>query len=715
MKPPLDVPQEFAEGASFQVRDELEDLVRRDLLGPWGGPREAFKPKVMGPRERYLVGMLGPRHSPASALESADEMPDTEVGVGGDASEGGLPEVVSPQTLGKIWASSMGLSFCVPADVDAVVVKAGWGRYELREQEDEDGKKLRIWSREPVEREEEIRLDGEESFKIMLTGEHEDASGVLLSVNVRRRDARRVVEIALVNQQSEPTGNKDTAWLFQPELTVTALDGAKAVFLPVDDPVDDLQAVGDDAEELHLRLLYRNERRYAAGRNVAVHADVAEGGRVAHRLTTTWLPVHNVPATIAPTGSGTPLEHVELSMDVLAEATPAELHHSLQPLVEGYKAWLGEREDQIPGLPAPLREAAAKAVHDARRAANRIEAGVTLLSDETAPRHGEALAAFHFANKAMALQRRHTAIAPLREEGLTYAEALQEIDGRGKAAASWRPFQLAFVLLNLPSLTDPGHDERVADHAALVDLLFFPTGGGKTEAYLGLTAYTFAIRPAAAHPRHRGGRPRRDGGRRRPHAVHAAPPHRAAVPASGRPRLRRRDHPAGRPRDLGEERFRIGLWVGAGVSPNWFEDAKDQVIEARDQGHGHRANVLQTLACPWCGEELRAERDLHIDDDRRRILLYCPRGEGTRARSPAGSPATRASLSSPWTRRSTGTRRAWSSPPSTSSPSFPGRATPASCSDVPAATATGTASATTTWTRRPGARASTTRRAHSPR
>lgn len=344
VKPPLDVPQEFAEGASFQVRDELEDLVRRDLLGPWGGPREAFKPKVMGPRERYLVGMLGPRHSPASALESADEMPDTEVGVGGDASEGGLPEVVSPQTLGKIWASSMGLSFCVPADVDAVVVKAGWGRYELREQEDEDGKKLRIWSREPVEREEEIRLDGEESFKIMLTGEHEDASGVLLSVNVRRRDARRVVEIALVNQQSEPTGNKDTAWLFQPELTVTALDGAKAVFLPVDDPVDDLQAVGDDAEELHLRLLYRNERRYAAGRNVAVHADVAEGGRVAHRLTTTWLPVHNVPATIAPTGSGTPLEHVELSMDVLAEATPAELHHSLQPSSRATRrGWVREK------------------------------------------------------------------------------------------------------------------------------------------------------------------------------------------------------------------------------------------------------------------------------------------------------------------------------------------------------------------------------------
>jgi hypothetical protein len=53
----------------------------------------------------------------------------------------------------------------------------------------------------------------------------------------------------------------------------------------------------------------------------------------------------------------------------------------------------------------------------------------------------------------------------------------------------------ALVLLNLPALTDPAHPERVPDgYAALVDLLFYPTGGGKTEAYLGLAAYTFAIR-----------------------------------------------------------------------------------------------------------------------------------------------------------------------------------------------------------------------------
>ncbi|GGV23968.1 helicase [Actinomadura cremea] len=625
----LDVPQAWGGATSHGARDELEEFVRRDLLGPWGGPAEEFAPRAMGPRERYLVGMLGPKHQPVSVIQGAAEVLDTETGVDGDAREGELPEIVTPQALGRIWASSMGLSFCVPGDVDAVVVAASWGRYGQHEQENEDGKTVRVWAREPLRFEEEVRLDAEESYRVPLTGEHEDAPGVLLAVAVRPRDGRRVVEIALVNQQAEPDGAKDAAWLFQPELVVTALDGAKPVFLPVDDPVDGTGAAGgDDHEERHLRLLYRHERRYAAGRNVAVHAEVAEGERVAHRLTTTWLPVYDVPATIAPTGPGTPLERAELSMDALVTASPGELGEGLRPLVEGYRRWLDERDAEVPGLPEALREAGERAVRDARRAADRIAAGVRLLSDPAADRHGEALAAFRFANEAMALQRRHTAAAQLREKGRSHAEAQAEIAVQGAKAASWRPFQLAFVLLNLPSLTDPGHPERGTDHEGLVDLLFFPTGGGKTEAYLGLTAFTFAIRRLQGTLGAAGDA--RDGRagvavlmRYTLRLLTAQQFQRAAALVCAAEILRRRD-----PAVLGDEPFRIGLWVGAGVSPNWYGDAENQIIEARADGHGRRANVLQTLACPWCGEELRAQRDLHFDADRRRVLLYCPRGEG---------------------------------------------------------------------------------------
>lgn len=138
---PLDIAQDFVPATSYEVRDELADLVRRDLLGPWEGEHEQFAPRAMGPRERYLVGMLGPKHAPKSARDEADEVPDTESGVQGDG-EAELPEVVTPQNLGRIWASSMGLSCAVHADVDALHVTVSWGRYAKRETEDD---RCRAW------------------------------------------------------------------------------------------------------------------------------------------------------------------------------------------------------------------------------------------------------------------------------------------------------------------------------------------------------------------------------------------------------------------------------------------------------------------------------------------------------------------------------------------------------------------------------------------
>ena len=115
---------------------------------------------------------------------------------------------------------------------------------------------------------------------------------------------------------------------------------------------------------------------------------------------------------------------------------------------------------------------------------------------------------------------------------------------------SWFTFQLAFILMQLPLLTDPAAAKRSGD-LAKAQLLFFPTGGGKTEAYLGLAAYAFAIR------RRQGVVDTPDGpldGRRRgdrADAVHAAAADRAAVPARDRAGLRGRAGPPARRGDLG--------------------------------------------------------------------------------------------------------------------------------------------------------------------
>ena len=92
---------------------------------------------------------------------------------------------------------------------------------------------------------------------------------------------------------------------------------------------------------------------------------------------------------------------------------------------------------------------------------------------------------------------------------------------------SWRPFQLAFVLLSIPSLADPKHGDRTDPAAAIADLLWFPTGGGKTEAYLGVAAFAMAIRRLQGPLGGLGQRARPD----RDHALHAAPADDPAVPA----------------------------------------------------------------------------------------------------------------------------------------------------------------------------------------
>ncbi|MGW1491977.1 DISARM system helicase DrmA [Streptomyces sp. NPDC002402] len=640
-----EVPQSFIPATSYEVRDDLGKLISRDLLGPWDGPAEEFDHRASGPRDRYLVGLLGPKRMLTTSLTSASDPLDDDSDGEGDGSDQSLPERLTTQNAGRMWASSMGLMFAVPMDsgADAVAVRVRWGRYHKTQVLNDEGVTRATWAREQVEKEREIRLDGSPRQVLPLSADDPESPGVRLVAEVRNRPGAsgptRVVELTLVNAQDEPGQAKDTAWLFQTELHVTALDGAAPVFLPISDPLDEETEASDalsvvDPEEQHLTLLYRNQLKHAAGRNVAVSVTIDEGERRARALTTAWLPVHDVSATIAPSGADAEqLAGLELSMDALAQLTPAELTVALAPLADGYSAWLDERRAQAEQLQPHLRDSALAAVDQARDVAVRITLGLDLLIDPDRP---EALEAFRFANRAMALQRRHTAIAALRErEGIGFEEAHQRIADQGAAAASWRPFQLAFVLLNLRALATPTLTEREAGSDAIVDLLFFPTGGGKTEAYLGLAAFAFAIRRLQGTIGSGADARSGDAGvavlmRYTLRLLTAQQFQRAAALVCAAEVLRRDAYDGGDSR-WGETPFRIGLWVGGAVSPNRYEEAAQQIAEAKEAGDGRGAKVLQTLACPWCGTALSAQRDLHPDDDLRRVLLYCANGEGKAA------------------------------------------------------------------------------------
>jgi len=631
--------------SSREVRDELHAMVAKDLLGPWDGPEEGLDES---PGARYLLGKLGPMYLAAKTTDSPEaegtEAEDSEDGddegnidatvddtPSGDA-ETELPERSPVLDAGKMWASSMGMSFEVSPATEKIFTRARWGRYLRKRRENAEGRKRSYWQREPVDIPVEVDLALGHRRLPLVGGEPEDP-GIHLDVTVRELDGRRVVELSLLNTQLEASRLKDTAFLFQAELTATALNGTDDVFLPIDDPEDDKPDHAHRSEEdAHLRLLYRKQRRHARGRNVAVLAETEPLSRNATRLRTAWLPTHDVPATVAPKVAETPeLTGLELRMRVLAELNPSGLEEALLPLAEGYRTWLGRRRTEIPSLPASLRATAEKAVDRAYIMADRIEAGIRLLTRVTEPGQGEAFRAFSFANKVMRLQRNNTQIARLREEdpALSFRSAEAVVESDEIKNASWRPFQLAFVLLNLPSLTDPAHPERSAESGGIVDLLFFPTGGGKTEAYLGLAAYTFGIRRIQGVVGE--GAERRDGldgvavlMRYTLRLLTAQQFQRAAALVCAAEHLRLED-----PDVFGEKPFRIGMWVGMGVTPNWYPDAAKEIADAANSGRGRDTRVLQTLNCPWCGEKLSPVRDLKPNDTERRIRLFCDRGEGS--------------------------------------------------------------------------------------
>lgn len=624
--------------SSVTVRDELEDRLARDLLGPWDGPEEELPPGVQ-PAERYLLGRLVPfettptRHTPteedgeplAPGDPSVTDMSDVEAG----DLDGAEPPSEATVRSGSRAASSMGLSFSVPHDVDTVVVTADWGRYTKvasEFQETEQGRPRKVWQR--------TRCGG--SVEIDVTASGDDVGvpdpqfeQVVLRWTIRHRGERRIVDVAVVNTQAQPAKDLDAARMYQVRLSVVALDGHASIFLGHNDPeLSEDTADPFDNERRALELLYRQRREYAHGRQCAVDADVRDGDNRAWRLATTCFPAADVPLVVPGAADTTPGLILDMARLGSPDLARDDLIRALRPLVVGYRDWLDTQELRLPDLEiARYAPAGEDALATARSVADRLERAIELLADD-----GRAREAFRFANQAMALQRVRGEVSRRRAANpeLDLGTLLREYEVPKQR--SWRPFQLAFVLLCLPGLTDPTHPDahRGADDGQ-VQLLFFPTGGGKTEAYLGLTAYTLAIRRLQGVVGD--GDDARDGSdgiavlmRYTLRLLTAQQFQRAAALICACEWLRR-ERIAGGDGRWGETPFRLGLWVGMSVTPNTYENAKTE-IEGKKGYDAEVGGVLQLVGCPWCGLRLNPGRDMTADDRRRRILAHCPDPEG---------------------------------------------------------------------------------------
>ena len=653
-------------GDQAYIRELLQLAVMDDLLGPANGPHEQILD--MGVRDRYLVGKLAPREAEDGgieglegplAVEAEEEPKDLEVHHGlhepgaefgttrgrVDAEADSADEIDASSNQSLI-PSSFGMTFCVDGDVKQIEVEATWGQYvRLYDHEftktvnkkirDADGNvirteeaqvKVKVWQRIPCGGKLPIDLtEGVISHRAPDSAHPE----VRVQGTVRKKNANgdRLITLFLVNAQQEPEENKDSAWVFQPNLSVRAPSDAahKAVFRRR----VALSSKEDDEERKALEMIYRKEVEFAVGHGVAVHAETdAADPDYALEVSTVVLPQYEVPVTQTPgiRAEDRPAmrEMVDkgyLDMNALAAMDKTELVAVLSILTNDYGNWIKEQKGRV-GVDVVGHDLQAAAALDrCSDIKKRLEEGVAVLTT-----NDKSLASFRFANRAMALQRIHGLFALSRRRG--ESTTLADFDVRKNR--SWRPFQLAFILLAIPSLADPTHKDRTKPVEAFADLLWFPTGGGKTEAYLGVAAFAMAIRRLQAQL---GGYDDSRGlaviMRYTLRLLTLQQFQRASGLICAMELLRQKAVAEG-DNALGNEPFTIGLWVGNKVTPGSTDDSHRAIQDIRnpEKFDAGGTSPAQLTSCPWCGCEISPKHDVEVDTVARRTTIYCGDKQG---------------------------------------------------------------------------------------
>ncbi|CCG04363.1 helicase-related protein [Blastococcus saxobsidens] len=535
------------------AQHEVLEHLRASWIGPDGGPAECV---TNLPNRQYAVGMLFPADATAEVDATAG---GADPDVLADVLPGELEEADAGVPLAEDWRpASVAVSFLT--DAASVHVSFSGGTYALL---DDDGP--RRWQRRPFDF---------ESLTVSRAAPKRDvmAGDVPVEVGSRWRNfagGRHLVTVhARVLAKSAGDDRLDIpSMLFQVALAVRPADGGRI------HEYDTLRGLDLDAEAREIRLRYRARKVFAVGHGMAADWLMRDG--VCSSVSLDPVPSFIVPA-VETTGfrAGTAeAQALELAHLAMIDCWPDQVLPSLEAFVGAFEVWVREQEDRVAGFERSAATAHA-IVERCRTSAERMRAGVDLLREEP-----EVRTAFALGMTAMRLQMRQAPVARGdRQKPVTEPQ--------------WRPFQLGFLLVALASTLDERHDDR-----ELVDLIWFPTGGGKTEAYLALAAVEIFRRRLA------------DGAKGGGTAVLTrytlrlltAQQFQRASSLVCAMELMRRHGQHGDDRVRGMSRFSIGLWVGNDVTPGSRSAAKGALDRLRKAAHPEQANQFQVEACPWCG------------------------------------------------------------------------------------------------------------------
>lgn len=633
------------------VRELLQLAVKDDLLGPANGPYEQILD--MSVRDRYLVGRLAPLDAKEKGGEfgidgsgDEDEEPEDLI-VKAQASKATPTSNIKPEpdaseeidaaSNQSLIPSSMGFTFCVSGEEKSIQLQASWGRYERFYEhemykthtdpetgEETKGAKVKVWQRIPCGGTFNLLLETGAIKPISIDKEN---PAVVIQGTIRKpnENGDRLITIFLVNTQTEPDTNRDMAWVFQPEISATAINEAtnKGVFRKR--PV--LKPDGEDLERESLEMVYRNQVEFTSGHGIAVHANVsANDTERATKVKTVIMPEYEVPVTEVPglrDGDRPALKKMMsdgyLDMMKLATMTREELVIALTQMTSDYTAWIEEQQQRIGRDVTNHDDAALRAITSCNEINLRLNEGIAVLADVE---NDNALQAFRFANLAMAKQRVQSIYAHKRRSDPSITVEALNKDPKNY---SWRSFQLAFLLLSIPALAQPEHQDRTESAESFADLLWFPTGGGKTEAYLGVAAFTMSIR------RFQGNLGGFDASRGLAvimrytlRLLTLQQFQRATALICAMEIIRREAIKKGKMK-LGETPFTIGLWVGNRVAPGTTADSAKAIKDIRDpeKFNSGGTSPAQLTSCPWCGEDIDPGKHIEVNKDKLQTAIYC--------------------------------------------------------------------------------------------
>jgi hypothetical protein len=569
-------------GDYYGFRDALADAVIRDLVGPGraDAPRTDEEVLTEAPMTRYVAGILYP-----PAPDPVDAVQDNDVGDLKDSD--GEEEADPPIAMANVrYPSAMGLTCGVDADRASVVrLTVSTARYQP---EDPDEDEPERWVRYPLTFSHDIQLQKR-------AGDYRHQLGDGLEAFIREREpdgsGQSALTVALINTLTLPQGEwrRDSYSFFQVEFDLSAADAP--VFVDRSKSVE--SGVDDDARSF--ALLYRHSPSFAVGHGCGAswRESEAESGR-ASLVRSAVTPSHdllladNNPEVTSP----------YFGMRRLAEDPREEIVAGLRDFVAGYESWIVDRHADVEALGSGFTETARRHLADCSTAAGRITGGIDLLAG-----NDQAWLAFQLANRSMLTQRARAEWAK--------GDLVGDPDLSGDVH-QWRAFQIGFILMTLQGIADPESDER-----PVVDLLWFPTGGGKTEAYLGLIAFTVFLRRLRGVVAGGTGAGMTVIMRYTLRLLTLQQYQRAAMLICACESIRRsRD-------DLGAEEISIGLWVGGASTPNDLAGARASLEKLRASNEPlQEQDPVQLRECPWCATKL-SHRNYWVADHDKRLVISC--------------------------------------------------------------------------------------------